>query len=1329
MNAKVLILGIVALGICAVSACHVSGTERAVSRSAGLPAAHDTAEASAVPLPSALTASHPLVAETVTALNPDTYVRTDVIVPILQDILTLISRSTQAKANTSRGGADRDFINKQTDAIYDSLHDSVTDTNDDLSALTATVSDLSTLTDTTFVQDGNAFGSLATLGTIDDYGLSLVTSGTDRLRILDNGKIGIGTTNPGAALAVKGSPVAEDHNPSIIENGSFDTDMDGWDLEEDSCAVWNDDALTLMVDETCNGEEGASLPFAFFSPTLTPDEDYTLTFTVSHVTGDGPSVFMLSGGGSPEGPFGEGTHAIHFTAGHDGTAQGVFSFGSASIGDAFTISDVSFDLYEGPKLAPNEEDTFDQLMTTCPTWHDGAVRISYLDGGQDICSDPIIAAQFETEAGETYTLTFTVSDVMNDEVGIGFDQNGEPYDEGPFGNGTHTVTFTTDYTGTETLEFWLYDLNNFSSFTIDDISLYAESSAVEADPIFIAEGSDGSEKLRLTGGGLLGIGTDEPSAALTVKGTTGHLGSERVTNGTFDEDADGWELNDCALWNDGITTITYTACDNPYISTEFESEAGETYTLTFTVSDVSNDQVYFYFDQNGESYNEGPFGEGTHTVTFPTDYTGTDIIYFELWDWNEDASLSIDDVSIRKGSPAPIFTAQDSGGDSVLHIAGNGFVGIGTDAPTDLLTVNGSASFDGHAYFNDGIEIGGNSYVYGTVNADCFSTDGGNTCLGESSSGSSAWTTSDSDIYYNDGNVGIGTTTPNSELTVAGDIQLTGALRTSGSFTVYNNTFPVLTINNVAGQFFGGESAGYSSTNASYSNFIGTGAGYDTASITDSNFIGRYAGYLSTNASYSNFIGFQAGYSTQAAHSNFFGQNVGIQATYADNSNFLGQEAGYQAVNAASSNFLGFHAGYSASNASYSNFIGYGAGASATNALNSNFLGNFAGIYATNASSSNFFGPDAGNSATFAAESNFFGVGAGSNAMNAARSIFIGNQSGSGDTVDNTGDVASSSIAIGNYSGTGGFSNSIALGQGVLNSAAAQLNVGNVLYANGIYTGTTPTSDPMTDAKFGIGTSTPTATLTVSGTVRFAGLGSGSLQTDALGNVTVSSDERLKDLHDPFTRGIADLLKIDPITYTWKPETGYDTETLYTGFSAQNVQAAIPEAVATDTRGYLTLSDRPILAAVVNAIKEIYTRMEEYFTKNDEEIEELKERIRVLEALENIQSPDSDDEGSAVEEPVVEDPAEDTPAVDEPAVETPVTDEPVVEEPPAGSEEDLEEPEEPVSTESEEAETETPTEPEEDVETPETPAVEDPAPAEETPEPEVPAETTAEPVA
>jgi len=66
----------------------------------------------------------------------------------------------------------------------------------------------------------------------------------------------------------------------------------------------------------------------------------------------------------------------------------------------------------------------------------------------------------------------------------------------------------------------------------------------------------------------------------------------------------------------------------------------------------------------------------------------------------------------------------------------------------------------------------------------------------------------------------------------------------------------------------------------------------------------------------------------------------------------------------------------------------------------------------------------------------------------------IGNQSPSG-----------TSIAIGRYSGTGGYSNSIALGCGVINSATTQANIGNVLFLDGIYNSDTQSSTPIPASK------------------------------------------------------------------------------------------------------------------------------------------------------------------------------------------------------------------------------------------------------------------------
>ena len=134
--------------------------------------------------------------------------------------------------------------------------------------------------------------------------------------------------------------------------------------------------------------------------------------------------------------------------------------------------------------------------------------------------------------------------------------------------------------------------------------------------------------------------------------------------------------------------------------------------------------------------------------------------------------------------------------------------------------------------------------------------------------------------------------------------------------------------------------------------------------------------------------------------------------------------------------------------------------------------------------------------------------------------------------------------------------------------------------------------------------------LGTAGRVRFSTFGAGTLQTDASGNVSVSSDERLKVIEGFYTAtsSIERILGLAPIQYHWASTTGFDTTTLYTGFSAQNVQEFIPEAVGEDPHGFLTLSDRPILATVVNAIKELWERV----TGNTERIEELEEEVALL---------------------------------------------------------------------------------------------------------------------
>jgi hypothetical protein len=112
------------------------------------------------------------------------------------------------------------------------------------------------------------------------------------------------------------------------------------------------------------------------------------------------------------------------------------------------------------------------------------------------------------------------------------------------------------------------------------------------------------------------------------------------------------------------------------------------------------------------------------------------------------------------------------------------------------------------------------------------------------------------------------------------------------------------------------------------------------------------------------------------------------------------------------------------------------------------------------------------------------------------------------------------------------------------------------------------------------------------GNIRFGNYGAGTLITDSSGNITASSDERLKNITGSFDKGLTAIAGLNPVNYQWTEESGFDTVSTYSGFIAQNVQEFIPEAVGQGPDGYLTLSDRPIIAATVNAIKELNLNLE-----------------------------------------------------------------------------------------------------------------------------------------
>jgi hypothetical protein len=175
-----------------------------------------------------------------------------------------------------------------------------------------------------------------------------------------------------------------------------------------------------------------------------------------------------------------------------------------------------------------------------------------------------------------------------------------------------------------------------------------------------------------------------------------------------------------------------------------------------------------------------------------------------------------------------------------------------------------------------------------------------------------------------------------------------------------------------------------------------------------------------------------------------------------------------------------------------------------------------------------------------------------------------------------------------------------------------------------LFTGTTSRLNITEDGNVGIGTVNPTATLSVNGTANKPGGGTWATFSDA----------RLKKNIKPFSEGLDKLLLINPVSFQYNEQSGFNTEKEYVGIIAQDMKSIMPSTVeeitlevsntkeftkgakeasaqreASNTKStYLSYDGSSLTYVVINSIKE----QQEMIDQQKKQIELLTKQIELL---------------------------------------------------------------------------------------------------------------------
>ena len=280
--------------------------------------------------------------------------------------------------------------------------------------------------------------------------------------------------------------------------------------------------------------------------------------------------------------------------------------------------------------------------------------------------------------------------------------------------------------GLGVISFANSNIANGNEKRLTSISTWTDG-ALNSGALAIATTQTGTinERMRITSGGNVGIGTATPSLRFEVVGPGTWVAKFRRTDNT----------------NGGIM---------------IDSPAGFNPNLGL----ATNGAVKWYINSNASNSDKLQFWESTGTIArFTFTQGGT----FGIGTENPNTGYKLDVVGSINTNSGLCFNGDcktawsqvggnsqwASGGSGSINYGG-GFVGIGTLTPSTKLD------------------------VVGTVDADAFSVNGVAVV-------SSQWATTGSTINYATGNVGIATPSPTEKLHVTGNVKIVGSIDVTGN--------------------------------------------------------------------------------------------------------------------------------------------------------------------------------------------------------------------------------------------------------------------------------------------------------------------------------------------------------------------------------------------------------------------------------------------------------------------------------------------------------------------------------------------------------------------